>query len=151
VGYSDLDRSHPWTEGLYDRARQTFDPVGLGYPLLMERDQYWPCGGQGQSQCENSPTRNSSPIWSIRRADWEDAGGVTVATVDPPGNRKHGAEGQDTNKTSIGELELGKGRIVIFGALLPQPSENYEHWFGINPYTITIAGQEMLLKALRAK
>jgi len=39
IGYGDLDRSHPWTDGLYKRARQMFDPVGLGYPLLMERDQ----------------------------------------------------------------------------------------------------------------
>ncbi|MGH2806638.1 MAG: hypothetical protein ACRDKT_05125 [Actinomycetota bacterium] len=151
VGYSDLDRSHPWTNGLYDRARQTFDPVGLGYPLLMERDQYWPCGGQGgQSDCENSPTLNSAPLWSIRRADWEDAGGVTVGTIDPINNRKSGTEGQDKLKTSIGELEVGKGRLVIFGALLPQPSEDYDHWFGINPYTVTIAGQETFLKALRA-
>jgi hypothetical protein len=117
----------------------------------MERDQYWPCDGQGsQSQCENSPTTNSAPIWSVRRADWEDAGGVTVATVDPPKNRKSGTEGQDKLKTSIGELKLGKGRLVIFGALLPQPSENYDHWFGLNPYTVTIAGQSMLLRALRS-
>ena len=151
VGYSDLDRTHPWTEGLYDRARQTYDPVGLGYPLLMERDQYWPCGmGQGgQSQCENSPTINSAPIWSIQRADWEKAGGVTVGTVDPPKNRKNGAEGQNTDKTSIGELKIGKGRIVIFGALLPQASEDADHWFGLNPYTVTIAGQDMFLNALR--
>lgn len=149
VGYSDLDRTHPWTNGLYDRARQTYDPVGLGYPLLMERDQYWPCGNQGgQSDCENSPTVNSAPIWSIRRADWEDAGGVTVGTVDPPKNRKDGAEGLDKNKTSIGELKVGKGRIVIFGALLPTPSEDFDHWFGLNPYTVTIAGQDMLLNAL---
>jgi hypothetical protein len=47
-------------------------------------------------------------------------------------------------------VKVGKGRIVIFGALLPQASENYDHWFGLNPYTITIAGQEMLLKALGA-
>ena len=151
VGYSDLDRTHPWTEGLYDRARQTFDPVGLGYPLLMERDQYWPCGmGQGgQSQCENSPTLNSAPIWSIQRADWEKAGGVTVGTVDPPKNRKSGAEGQGTTKTSIGDLKIGKGRLVIFGALLPQPSEAADHWFGLNPYTVTIAGQDMFLNALK--
>ena len=150
VGYSDLVRPHPWTEGLYDRARQTFDPVGLGYPLLMERDQYWPCGtGQGgQSDCENSPTLNSAPIWSISRAEWEEAGGVTVGTVDPPGSRKLGAEGQGTSKTSIGELKLGKGRVVIFGALLPQASEDYDHWFGVNPYTVTIVGQELLLSAL---
>lgn len=152
VGYTDLNRSHPWTNGLGDRARQTFDPVGLGYPLLMERDQYWPCGfGQGgQSQCENSPTLNSAPIWSIQRADWEDAGGVTVGTVDPPKNRKSGAEGQNTDKTAIGELKLGKGRLVIFGALLPQASEHADHWFGLNPYTVTITGQTLFLRALGA-
>ncbi|HJR44573.1 MAG TPA: hypothetical protein VJ927_03125 [Actinomycetota bacterium] len=152
VGYSDLDLNHPWTKGLYPRARQTFDPVGLGYPLLMERDQYWPCGNEGgQSQCENSPTFNSAPIWSIQRADWEKTGGVTVGTVDPPKNRKLGAEGQETSKTSIGVVESGKGRIVIFGALLPKPSEDFDHWFGLNPYTITIPGQNMLLNALDAK
>jgi hypothetical protein len=152
VGYSDLDRTHPWTDGLYKRARQMYDPVGLGYPLLMERDQYWPCGtGQGgQSQCENSPTFNSAPNWSVLRADWEEAGGTTVGTIDPPKNRKSGAEGQDTAKTSIGELKLGKGRLVIFGALLPHPSEDFDHWFGLNPYTVTIAGQEIFLKALRS-
>jgi hypothetical protein len=147
VGYSDLDRSHKWTEGLYDRARQMYDPVGLGYPLLMERDQYWPCDFRGD--CENSPTKNSSAIWSVARADWEEAGGVTIGTVDPPQDRKGGAEGQGTNKTSIGILKKGKGRIVIFGALLPRPSEQHEHWFGINPYTVTIAGQELLLEALK--
>ena len=152
VGYSDLNREHPWTNGLNDRARQTYDPVGLGYPLLMERDQYWPCGGGGgQSQCENSPTTNSASIWTIDRAAWEEAGGVTAATADPAKNRKAGAEGQNTDKTTIGELKLGKGRIVIFGALLPQASEDYDHWFGLNPYTVTITGQTLLLRALGAK
>ncbi len=147
VGYSDLDRTHPLTEGLYDRARQMFDPVGLGYPLLMERDQYWPCSFFGGG-CEESPTKNSSPIWSVDRAAWDEAGGVTVGTVDPPKDRKVGAEGTDTHKTSIGILETGRGRIVIFGALLPTPSEAHDHWFGVNPYTISIAGQDMLLRVL---
>ena len=147
VGYSDLDRTHPWTTGLYDRARQMYDPVGLGYPLLMERDQYWPCDANGE--CEKSPTKNSSPIWSVQRGVWGDLGGTTIATVDPPKDRHGGAEGQGTDKTSIGVLKQGKGRIVIFGALLPRPTEDFEHWFGLNPYTITIAGQELLLKALR--
>src|SRR4029079_9485200 len=56
VGYADLDRSHPWTTGLYKRARQMFDPIGLGYPLLMERDQYWPC----RSSFGESITNHSS-------------------------------------------------------------------------------------------
>ena len=123
------------------RARQMFDPVGLGYPLLMERDQYWPCGGQGgQSDCENSPTLNSAPIWSIQRADWEKAGGVTVGTVDPPKNRKLGAEGQGTSKTSIGELKLGRGKVRIVGALLPQPTKEFDHQEGLEPHAVTYTG-----------
>jgi hypothetical protein len=115
----------------------------------MERDQYWPCDFRGE--CDPSPTKNSAPIWSVQRAEWEEAGGITIGTVDPPQDRKGGAEGTDTTKTSIGILEQGDGRIVIFGALLPQPSEDYEHWFGLNPYTVTIAGQELLLRALGSK
>ncbi len=147
VGYSDLDREHPMTKGLYERARQMYDPIGLGYELLMERDQYWPCG----NGCERSPTKNSAPIWTVDRAAWQDAGGTTVATADPPESRKGGAEGTETNKTSIGILKLGKGRIVIFGALLPQPTERYPHWFGLNAYSVSIPGQELLLRALSGK
>ncbi|MGH2734537.1 MAG: M14 family zinc carboxypeptidase, partial [Actinomycetota bacterium] len=98
VGYSDLDRDHPLTKGLYDRARQMYDPVGLGLPLLMERDQYWACDTVTGS-CDRSPTKNSSPIWSIDRNAWDEAGGVTVGTADPPKSRKSGAEGTATDKT----------------------------------------------------
>jgi hypothetical protein len=148
VGYSDLDRTHPWTEGLFKRARQTFDPVGLGYPLLMERDQYWPCDGI-TGVCEESPTVNSAPIWSVDRAAWEKAGGKTIGTADAPEDPKFGGEPTSATRTTIGTVELGKGRIVLFGALLPQPSEQFDHWFGLNAYTMSIPGQTMLLRALR--
>jgi hypothetical protein len=144
VGYGDLDRSHPWTDGLYKRARQMFDPVGLGYPLLMERDQYWPC----DTGCENSPTQNSAPDWTVDRASWEHAKGVTVATADPPADRKFGGEGTKTDKTEIGTRPLGKGRVVLFGALLPQPTEANPHWFGLDAYTVSVPAQTLFLRAL---
>ena len=149
VGYADLDKAHPWLEGLHKRARQLFDPVGLGYPLLMERDQYWPCGADGA--CEASVTQNSAPIWFVDRATWEGKGGQTIGTVDPPADRKYGGEGAATDKTEIGSMPLGKGRVVIFGGLLPQPSEDSTHWFGLNPYTISVTGQQMLMRALSYK
>jgi hypothetical protein len=144
VGYADLDRGHPWTEGLYKRARQLFDPVGLGYPLLMERDQYWPCS----PTCDDSGTENSAPARTVDRAIWEKLGGVTVGTADPLGGKAPG-EGTATDRTSIGILERGAGRIVVFGALLPRPTEDFDHWFGVNPYTVSIPGQQLLLRALR--
>ncbi len=146
VGYSDLDRTKPLTEGLYDRARQMFAPGGIGYPLLMERDQYWPCDTSGS--CNESPTQNSAPIWTVERAAWEGEGGETIGTADPPEDRHGGAEGFATDKVNIGILPMGEGRIVIFGALLPRPTEDYPHWFGLNPYTISIIGQELFLRVL---
>jgi hypothetical protein len=52
------------------------------------------------------------------------------------------------DKTEIGILEVDKGRIVIFGALLPMPTERYPHWFGLNAYSVSHAGQTMLLRVL---
>jgi hypothetical protein len=144
VGYADLDVDHPWAEGLGPRARQMFDPVGLGYPLLMERDQYWPCS----PECEESITQNSAPMWTVDRATWEAAGGETIATADPPEDRKGEFEGQDTDKTIIGTLPLGDGRVVVLGGILPQPTEDHPHWYGLNAYTVSHTGQHLLLQAL---
>jgi hypothetical protein len=84
-----------------------------------------------------------------------------VGTADPPADRKSVEEGntgqtvgkRDANqdKTEIGILPVGKGRIYIFGALLPQPTEEYPHWFGLNAYAVSDAGQTMLLRALGAE
>jgi len=49
----------------------------------------------------------------------------------------------------VGTLKLGKGRVVVLGAILPQPTERFDHWFGLNPYTVSVPGQQLLLKALR--
>lgn len=144
VGYADLDHEHEWAEGLSSRARQMFDPVGLGYPLLMERDQYWPCS----PTCEESITLNSAPMWTVDRALWERLGGETIATADPPEDRKGEYEGRDNDKTIIGTLPFGDGRIVVLGGVLPQPTEEHPHWFGLNAYTVSVTGQQMLINAL---
>ena len=158
VGYADLDRSHPLTHGLLATAWQTYAPTPIGYPLLMERDSYWESGTNNEDAGDSSPTKNSAAIWSIDRDAWEGAGGVTVGTTDPPADRKSVDEGstmdtygkRDANqdKTEIGVLPVGKGRIVIFGALLPKPTEEYSHWFGLNAYSISHPAQTMLLRVL---
>lgn len=145
VGYADLDREHPLAVDLPERARQLFDPVGLGRPLLLERDQYWPCGSNG---CAPSPTQNSAPMWTVDRAAWEALGGETAGTADPPDGPKGRFEGTDTDRVVVGVLPLGRGRVVILGGLLPSPSEDHPHWYGLNAYTLSITGQRLLLRAL---
>ncbi len=157
VGYADLDRSHPLTDGLLATAWQTFAPTPIGYPLLMERDSYWDSGTNNEDAGDVSPTKNSAHIWTVARDAWEAAGGETVGTADPPADRKSVSEGSmDTygkrdakqDKTEIGILPVGEGRIIIFGAILPQPTEEYSHWFGLNSYAVSHAAQTMLLKIL---
>jgi hypothetical protein len=155
VGYVDRIDDHPWWDGTYARGRQTYGPVGLGLPLLMERDQYWNCGygpREGTvpfgSVCEESITQNSSPIWTVDRDAWESLGGVTAATADAPTDRKGSFEGTRTDETALGTLDVGKGRIVIFGSVLPTPSEDHPHWKGLAPYTVTNTGQHLLTRAL---
>lgn len=156
VGYADLDRSHPLTHGLLATAWQTYAPPPLGFPLLMERDGYWSEDDNPETD-DSSPTRNSAPIFSVARDAWEEAGGVTIGTADPPADRKAVEEGSmqvvgkrdaAQDKTVIGILRRGRGRIVIFGALLPRPTERFPHWFGLNAYALSHAGQTMLLRAL---
>jgi hypothetical protein len=45
-------------------------------------------------------------------------------------------------------MPLGAGRLVVFGGVLPQPTEEYAHWFGLNGYTVSLSGQKLLLEAL---
>jgi hypothetical protein len=136
-----------------------YAPTPIGYPLLMERDSYWDSGTNNEDAGDSSPTKNSALLYTVQRDAWEAAGGETVGTADPPADRKSVEEGNTTqqagkrdanqDKTEIGVLPVGEGRIFIFGALLPQPTERYPHWFGLNAYSVSTAGQTMLLRVLR--
>src|SRR3954452_19094664 len=151
VGYADLDLGDPLTKGLTKYARQTYDPIGLGYPTLMERDYYYGCKNT-DSECQgqkDSGTHNSAPIWTIGRAAFARLpGSRVVGTGDPPASRKSQTEGTRTNRAEIGVVPVGKGRVVFFGALLPRPTEAYPHWYGLDAETVSHAGQTMLLRAL---
>jgi hypothetical protein len=147
VGYADFNHSDPWLAGLPTHARQTYDPVGLGYPLLMQRDAYWNCPDGGGS-CP-SGTVNSAPIWMLPTAfvsAIKDA--RVVGTVDPPATRTSTTEGAATTSTDVGMIPVGRGRIDYFGALLPTPTEAYPHFFGIFGNTLSYTAQTVLLRAM---
>jgi hypothetical protein len=85
------------------------------------------------------PATNQAPHHGVTRATWEAKGGTTVGTVE--------------DSTVLGELPLGKGRLLAFGAILPQPVESLEsvetpHPEGLADYAVTIAGGQVLHNAL---
>jgi hypothetical protein len=143
VGYVDIqDRTSEITTGLNHLLRQTYDPISLGYQIRIERDGHW----RGQPE---SGSQNMAPIWMVDRTAWEQAGGRTIATSDPLNNPTTTSdEGTATTRVSLGTLALGQGRIVFIGALLPDPTDKYPHWFGLNGYGPTGLGHHLFQKAV---
>jgi hypothetical protein len=41
---------------------------------------------------------------------------------------------------TVGELPVGAGTIRIAGAVLPQPTQAFDHQLGIEPYAVTYTG-----------
>ena len=146
LGYADLDHKDPLTKDLPPTARETYDPVGLGYPLNMTRDAYWSCDNSGSCP---SGTQNNAPIWTVPTDAVRSIHGARViGTVDPPSSRQSINEGTGNALSDIGIVPLGRGRIAYFGALLPRPTEEFPHFFGLFGNTVTYIGQTMLLRAM---
>ena len=81
------------------------------------------------------PALNQAPHYGITNAAWQAKGGTTVGTVG--------------SSTVLGEMPMGTGRLVVFGAILPQPVETLEsvetpHPEGLADYAVTIAGGQVL-------
>jgi Zinc carboxypeptidase len=98
---------------------QTYEPVPIGYAI----------------QDEAGADFNASPVWAVDQAAWEQAGGRTVGIT-------------TADQATLGELKLGSGSVRIIGALLPMPTEQYYHPFGLANYSLTYTGYQVLQNAL---
>jgi hypothetical protein len=76
-----------------------------------------------------------APNWRVAEAAWAAAGGYTAGT-------------NGTGQTIYGELPLGEGRVRFLGALLPQPTEEYFHPYGLQNYAVTYTGYTLLQNML---
>jgi len=99
---------------------QMSEPVPLGFEILDE----------------NGFDSNTMPQWGIARDAWEKAGGRVV--------------GMAGGRVAFGELPLGEGQIRILGSLLPQPTQEFDHPFGLSSYGVTYSGYEAFRNALDA-
>ena len=66
-------------------------------------------------------TRTLHPVRLPSSGAWPTGGGVTAGT--------HGA-----GRTVCGEMPLGKGTVHVLAALLPQPSEEHDHPYGLQSH-----------------
>lgn len=76
--------------------------------------------------------QDPSPHWIVTAKAWRKAGGKKIAHV----------EGE--SDVGLGRLKLGEGTIGIIAALLPQPTEHYDHFYGLAGYAVAVAGGQIL-------
>ena len=111
--------------------RQTYEPTPLGFAI---------------QDAEGSDFA-ASPAWDVDAAAVRKSGGKVLASAVAPG-----AAGSDPDyaRAAYGEIPSGKGRVRFLGALLPQPSEAYDHDFGLEPYAVTYTGWILFCNMLGA-
>jgi hypothetical protein len=101
--------------------RQMYEPTPLGFAIQNP-------GGADSSYAIQ---------WDIDRSVFERAGG-RVAATSADGGARNAAPVYD--RVTLGELKIGSGQIRVAGALLPQPSEAFDHPQGLEPYAVTYSG-----------
>jgi hypothetical protein len=76
--------------------------------------------------------QDTSPHWIVKRPAWTKAKGKVQAYV------------EDEAEVGLGRVKLGRGTIGIIGALLPQPTERFDHFYGLSGYAVSVAGGQVL-------
>lgn len=79
-----------------------------------------------------SVAQDSSPHYVVERAAWEEAGGESIAYI------------TSEDEIGLGRVKVKKGTVGIFGAVLPDPTEKFDHFFGLADYAVTVAGGQIL-------
>ncbi|MCW2679949.1 MAG: hypothetical protein JWM62_1350, partial [Frankiales bacterium] len=100
-----------------NRRRQTTEPVPIGYAI----------------QDESGADLATVPQHGVLPAAWEEAGGRVVGTTGD----------SDSGNITYGELTVGKGRVRILGSLLPFPTDEFDHPYGLNDYSVTFTAYDM--------
>ncbi|HWG91950.1 MAG TPA: M14 family metallopeptidase [Candidatus Thermoplasmatota archaeon] len=148
AGYTDfVNRAHSLADGLEGIVRVTYDANPLGF---------------AEGEC---------PIWYVDEQAFLTAKGETVGAivVDPAdgmlpvvveeGDPEHGGllkthpVAQASNHeaklgVNLGVLPLGKGKVTVFGAALPDATEVNNHPYGLEGYALSVTGNRVLLNAL---
>jgi len=100
---------------------QTYEPVPIGYAITPP---------------DNDGQLSSSPVWGVDQIEWERLGGRTAGTT-------------TADQVTLGEIELGSGVVRVIGALVPMPTEQFYHPFGLSDYALTYSGYQVLQNALQ--
>ncbi|MDX1510724.1 MAG: M14 family zinc carboxypeptidase [Nitriliruptorales bacterium] len=97
-----------------NHRHQVTEPVPLGYAIEDLTGGDFP----------------TLPQWGVDRQAWDDAGGRIAGTI-------------GAGDVTLGELPVGDGVVRILGTLLPFPTDEFDHPFGVADYALTWTGYEL--------
>lgn len=175
-GYTDLvDRDHELVANLKGFPRQTYDPNPLGFapgtsPVwFVDRAAWEDAGGvtigavgkegSGEAVVEDPADCQEGaplvPLW-MQRPDHDHFGeGMELGLLGPrlvvptvAAAYEQGGDCAELDATNLGELKVGEGRVRIFGAILPDPTEDANHPYGLDDYAVATNGNLVLLNML---
>ncbi len=111
--------------------RQTYEPVPVGYAI------------------QNATGRDASQArqFDIDRAAFEAAGGRVAATSTNASPRNTAPV---YTRVAMGEIPMDKGQIRVVAGLLPQPTTQFDHPFGLSPHGLTYTGYIIVCNLLGA-
>ena len=113
-----VDREHPLAAGIRGLARETYEPVPLGFAI----------------------DALTAPDWYVS------ASAFTGEVVGVSGEGQGASPNPD--KVNYGTLTLGSGRISFLGALLPDPVDDEAVLYSLDSYATTYTGNQLLRNML---
>ncbi len=117
-----MDLDHELLNKIRGGVKQTYEPTPLGFGVT-----------------------GTSPNWGVDPAAFTEAGGSIAGRVCGGSQLTQACDNKDV---ALGYIPLGEGRITIIGALLPDPTEEFYHPYGLDHYATTFSGNQVLRNAL---
>ena len=113
-----VDREHPLAQGIRGLARETYEPVPLGF------------GVDGLN----------APNWFVKADAFQ---GEVVGVA----GQGQGAS-PDPSMVNFGQATVGSGTVRFLGSLLPDPTDETNAWYGVDSYATTYTGNQLLRNML---
>ncbi|MFA5943321.1 MAG: hypothetical protein WC876_02520 [Candidatus Thermoplasmatota archaeon] len=123
VFYEYQDTSSEANRNVRGGVKQTYEPTPLGF----ETGAF------------------AAPNWFVDAAKFTAAGGDIWGLACGTTNINDLCTG---NGVGLGKVALGEGQIQIIGSLLPDPTEEFYHPYGLDPYATTYSGNQILRNML---
>ncbi len=123
MGGIKMDLNHPLLAKVRGGVKQTYEPTPLGFAVGA----------------------NAAPNWFLDPEAYKGLGGeIAGLECGTPQLEDPCRE----NGVALGRVAVGSGQIQFIGALLPDPTEEFYHPYGLDHYATTYSGNQILRNML---